>query len=87
MPRNPSGSSAKAASTGDIRVILGALNENDLLEIVALRPTIRDIEEAAIWLSGGRDIFGAGEPLKGIAADIVAVLAPDDDDETQRRRF
>lgn len=82
MPRNPVGSSAKAASTGDIRAILGALNENDLLEIVALRPSIRDVEEAAIWLSGDRDIFGKGEPLKGIAAEIVTVLAPDEDDET-----
>jgi hypothetical protein len=81
MPRNPAGSRAKATSTGDIRAILGALNENGLLEIVALRPSVRELEKAAIWLSGDRDIFGNGEPMKGIAADIVTVLAPDEDDE------
>ena len=72
------------ASTGEIRAILGALDESDVLEIAALRPTVRDVEEAATWLSGDRDIFGAGEPLKGIAAEIVAVLTPDEEDQEPR---
>lgn len=74
------------ASTGEIRAILGALDESDVLEIAALRPTVRDLEEAATWLSGDRDIFGAGEPLTGAAADIVAVLTPDDEDQGPRQR-
>ena len=69
------------ASSGDITGILGALDESALLEIAALRPTIRDIEEAAQWLSGDRDVFGAGEPLKGVAGEIVAILAPGEEDE------
>jgi hypothetical protein len=72
------------ASTGEIRAILGALDESDVLEIAALRPTVRDLEEAATWLSGDRDIFGAGEPLRGLAAEIVAVLTPDDEDQGPR---
>ena len=63
---------ADSASTEDIRAVLGALNESDLLEIVALQPTLRDLEEAATWLSGDRDIFGAGAPLSGVVAEIVA---------------
>lgn len=69
------------ASSGDIKGILGALDESILLEIAALRPTIGDIEEAAQWLSGDRDVFGAGEPLKGVAGEIVAILAPGEEDE------
>jgi len=72
------------ASTGEIRAILGALDESDVLEIATLRPTVRDVEEAATWLSGDRDIFGAGEPLRGIAAEIVAVLTPDEEDQGPR---
>jgi hypothetical protein len=53
---------------------------------VALRPTIRDIEETASWLSGDRDIYGAGEPLKGVVGEIVAVLTPDEKDEAPRTR-
>jgi hypothetical protein len=74
------------ASTGEIRTILGALDESNVLEIAALRPTVRDLEEAATWLSGDRDIFGAGEPLRETAADIVAVLTPDDEDQEPRER-
>ena len=73
--------SSELASTSDITAILGSLNESDVLEIAALRPTIVDLEEAATWLSGDRDIFGAGEPLKGAAAEIVAILTSDEDDD------
>lgn len=69
------------ASSADIKQILGALDEGQILEIMALHPTIRDVEEAATWLAGDRDIFGAGEPLRGIAAEIIAVLASNEEDE------
>jgi hypothetical protein len=74
------------ASSSEIRAVLGALDEATLLEIVALRPTIRDLEEAATWLSGDRDIFGAGEPLRDVAAEIVAVLTTNEEDEESHSR-
>jgi hypothetical protein len=86
MPKDSATSGADLASTKDIRAVLGALNESDLLEIVRLQPTIRDVEEAATWLSGDRDIFGAGEPLSDIAAEIVDVLSSGEEDEAQRTR-
>jgi len=78
MSKDPTPHAPGVASTTDIRGILGPLNESDLLEIAALQPTIRDVEEAATWLSGDRDIFGAGEPLRGILAEIVEVLTSDE---------
>jgi hypothetical protein len=77
MSSDPGTQLVGLASAGDIKEILGALDESDRLEILALQPTVRDLEEAAMWLSGDRDIFGAGEPLKDVAAEIVAVLTPD----------
>lgn len=71
----------RLASSEDIKAILGALDEAALLEIMALRPTVRDVEEAATWLSGDRDIFGAGEPLRGVAAEIVSALTTNEEDE------
>jgi hypothetical protein len=85
MSQNSTMSGAAAASTAEIRAILGALNERDLLEIAALQPTTRDLEEAATWLSGDRDIFGAGAPLKDVVAEIVAVLVRDQEDEAERK--
>jgi hypothetical protein len=79
MSQDPAAHAPDVASTTDIRAILGPLNESDLLEIAALQPTIRDVEEAATWLSGDRDIFGAGEPLRGIVAEIVEVLTSDEE--------
>jgi hypothetical protein len=83
MFKDSATSSPDPASTDDIRKILGALDESDLLEIAALHPTTHDLEEAATWLSGDRDIFGTGEPLKGVAAEIVDILTSDEDDEAQ----
>lgn len=73
-------------SSDEIKAVLGAVGEAALLEILALRPTIRDLEEAVTWLSGDRDIFGAGEPLKGVAAEIVAILTANEEDEESRSR-
>lgn len=86
MSNDPKTQLHEPASTGDIKAVLGALDENDLLDIAALRPSLRDLDEAATWLSGDRDIFGAGEPLRGIAAEIVAILKPDNDDQALRTR-
>ncbi len=60
---------------------LGALDEAKLLDIVALRPSILDVEEASLWLAGDSDIFGAGQPLKPVAGEIVAVLTADEEEE------
>jgi hypothetical protein len=38
------------------------------------------------WLSGDRDIFGAGAPLKDVVAEIIAVLVRDTEDEAERTR-
>ena len=85
MSQNSTMSGATSASTADIRAILGTLSEGDLLEIAALQPTTRDLEEAATWLSGDRDIFGAGAPLKDVVAEIVAVLVRDEENEAERK--
>ena len=37
-----------------------------MLPILALRPTVADVEEASIWLGGDADVFGVAEPLKQI---------------------
>ncbi len=69
------------ATADDIRRILGTLDEAKLLDIVALRPTILDVEEASVWLAGDSDIFGAGQPLKPVAGEIVAIPTADEQEE------
>ncbi|MGA8654000.1 MAG: hypothetical protein WB677_25875 [Xanthobacteraceae bacterium] len=72
------------ATADDIRRVLGTLDEAKLLDIVALRPTILDVEEASVWLAGDTDIFGAGQPLKPVAGEIVAILTVGEEEEEPR---
>ncbi len=65
----------------DVKRILGYLDNEKLVEIVALRPTLRDVEEASLWLAGDADVFGKGAPLKATAARIVEILTADEEDE------
>ncbi len=86
MPKTPTTAedSDTLAAPDDVKRILGDLDDPKLLDILALRPTILDVEEASMWLGGDSDIFGAGEPLKSVAGDIVAILTADEEEERTR---
>jgi hypothetical protein len=79
-----SGDDRTFATQKDITDIFGTLDTEQLLAIMALHPTIADIEAASIWLSGDNDVFGAGEPLKGAASDIVTILTAEEGEEPPR---
>ncbi len=84
MQRAATASSRKAATHDDVKSILGDLDETKMLPILALRPTVADIEEVSIWLGGDADVFGAAEPLKGVAGQIVTILTADEGEEPPR---
>ena len=72
----------EAATGDDVRHILGDIRDDSLFEILALRPTIVDLEEAALRLTGDGDrLARAGRPLGDIAAEIVALLGEEEEDE------
>lgn len=68
----------------DVRRILGELDAETILEILALRPTVRDLEDASVFLAGDSDIFGPGNPLHSPAGDIVAILTADEEEEERK---
>jgi hypothetical protein len=72
------------ATYDDVRSVFGALDETKLLPILALQPTLADVEEASIWLGGDADIFGASDQLSATASQIVAILTADEDEEPMR---
>jgi len=85
MTEEPATARGPLATADDIRRILGALDDAKLLDIVALQPTILDVEEASLWLAGDPDVFGAGRPLQAAAGEIVAVLTADEEETNSRR--
>lgn len=83
MPSPNSGGTA-LATHADIQGILGNLDPEQMLAIMSLHPTIADIEEASVWLAGDADVFGAGEPVKGVASDIITILTENEEEEPAR---
>lgn len=77
-------SGGKAATNDDVTGILGPIDSDKLLQILSLHPTVAEVEEAAMWLSGDSDVFGANPPIKGNVSDIVTILTVDEEEEEQR---
>jgi hypothetical protein len=69
------------ATADDVARILGDLDPGKMLPIIALQPTILDVEEASMWLNGDRDVFGPGLPLQGVPSQIVSILTADEEEE------
>jgi hypothetical protein len=77
-------SGGKAATNDDVTGILGPIDSDKLLQILSLHPTVAEVEEAAMWLSGDSDVFGANPPIKGNVSDIVTILTVEEEEEEQR---
>jgi Asp-tRNA(Asn)/Glu-tRNA(Gln) amidotransferase A subunit family amidase len=75
---------AALATRNDVKGILGDIDAAEMLAIMALKPTIADIEEASVWLDGDPDVFGAGKTVQGVASEIVAILTEDEEEEPPR---
>ena len=73
------------ATYEDVKRVLGDRDESKMLPILALRPTVADVEEASMWLAGDLDVFGPGRPLKGIAAQIVTIITENEEEEPPPR--
>jgi len=74
------GDGRQLATIKDVTDILGDVDDATLSAIMDLRQTIADVEEASMWMSGDRDVFGAGAPLKDVAGEIISLLGGDDDE-------
>jgi hypothetical protein len=83
MPTTPSKS---AAATGEhVRRILGDLDADVVAAILALRPTVRDLEEAAAALEGDGEVLRkGGVSLTKVAADIADILLAEEEEEERR---
>ncbi len=74
------------ATHADITGILGQLDDAKVVAVLALQPTIKDVEAAAVWLNGDPDMFGGRSLLNGVAAQIVALLTENEEEDSSRAR-
>jgi hypothetical protein len=78
LPRRQAGSAL--ASRDDLRRVLRDLDDATALEVLALSPTVAELEQAAVRAAGeGSGLDRTGHPLTGTVAAIVAILAREDE--------
>jgi hypothetical protein len=75
-------STAAPATHDDLLRLVGDVDEQMALDILALHPTIAEVEEAALWAAGDGDVLAkAGHQLSANAAEILNILASGEEEE------
>jgi hypothetical protein len=72
-------------SSADILRLLGDVDDEIITEILALRPSFAELEEAALWINGYNDPENNRLPPSGVAAKIVELIPVEDDDRNEHR--
>ncbi len=69
-------STARTATGIDIRHILGDLDDVKVTEILALKPSLAELEDVAICMAGDHDVLAkSGHHVPVTAARIIELLA------------
>ncbi|MGA7488340.1 MAG: hypothetical protein WBW74_15560 [Xanthobacteraceae bacterium] len=74
-PESAQSAHRQDATGRDVHAILGDMDDSTAVAILALRPTVAQLEEARVWLNGGGEVLGKEHrPLDGVVAEIFDML-------------
>jgi hypothetical protein len=69
------------ATREDVLRLFGDLEDEAVLEILDMEPTIAELEELACWLEGSGDqVIRTGRPKSGRAAAILDIVDPPEEE-------
>lgn len=71
--------SGQEATGRDLHQILGDLDDSTVLAILALHPTVAELEEVRVRLDGGDDALGQ-RSLGGVVAEVFDMLKVDEEE-------
>jgi hypothetical protein len=75
MSKKAVDSTGRPAALTDIRKVLGDLDDAKVSEILALKPSIADLEDVAICMAGDHDVLAkSGHHVPVTAARIIELL-------------
>jgi hypothetical protein len=84
MSKKAVDSTGRPATSTDIRKVLGDLDDAKVSEILALKPSIADLEDVAICMAGDHGVLAkSGHHVPATAARIVELLA-DEEEEPEK---
>jgi hypothetical protein len=70
-----------SASHDDLRRLLGDIDEDKAIKILALNPTVAELEQVAMWATGEGDVLAkSGHPLTGLLAVILDIVTADEEE-------
>ena len=70
------------ATRDDLLRLVGDVDERKVLDILALRPTVAEIEEVAVWAAGDGDVLAkGGHSPSRTAAEVLDILTADEEEE------
>ena len=74
------------AGSDEVRHILGDLEDAKVAEILALKPTVADLENVAVCMAGNHDVLAkSGRHVPVAAARITELLAEDEEQAAPER--
>ena len=77
----------RAATTEDVRRVLGQLEDIEVAHIMALHPTYGDLSEAALWARGDGDLAAReAQTLSDAALAIASIIVAADESEAAEER-
>jgi hypothetical protein len=69
------------ATGSDLHQILGDMDDSTAVAILALHPSVAQLEAARVWLNGEGDVPGKGHhPLDGVVAQIFDMLRVEEEE-------
>jgi hypothetical protein len=70
-----------AATHLDVKRLLGPLDTDTVMAIMALSPTIKDVERAALHVAGEGEALSERHQPHGVVLAIIELVTKDDEDE------
>jgi hypothetical protein len=81
MSKQSTDSTARQATSGDVRKVLGDLDDAKVTEILALNPSLADLEDVAICMAGDHDVLAkSGHHVPVTAARIIELLVEEEEE-------
>lgn len=74
-----------AATHLDVERLLGPLDTETVMAIMALAPSLKDLEKAALHVAGGAEALTERHQPHGTVLAIVDLVAQDEEDERRAR--
>jgi hypothetical protein len=74
------------ASSADIQRLFGELDASTISAVMGLGPTLAEAEEAALWTAGEGETLPEAHQPGSVIAQILDLVAPEEDDERRTPR-